>query len=145
MDEGFDQFVQQLQDQVYEETKTEFGEIIYNRWREPKYMGRMDLADAHARVTGSCGDTMEMFLRFGDGRVVSASFLADGCGPSVVCGSYAAELAMGKPPEEVANISGEIILNILGGLPEEYSHCAFLAAQTLRQAVLEYTDRQKKP
>ncbi len=144
MDEGFDQFVQQLQDQVYEETRAEFGEIVYNRWREPKYMGRMDLADAHARMTGSCGDTMEMFLRFKDGRVEAASFLADGCGPSVVCGSYAAELSLGKRLEELLEIRGDVILNILGGLPEEYEHCAFLAAQTLQQAVCEYRDRQKK-
>lgn len=141
MNDELDQFVQQLQHKIYEDTRAEFGEKVYNRWREPKYMERMDLPDGYARITGACGDTMEIFLKFENHRVAAASFLTDGCGPSAVCGSYAAELAKGRSPEELAGISGETILDVLGGLPEDYAHCAFLAAETLRRALRNYHDK----
>lgn len=77
---------------------------------------------------------MEIFLRL-EGNVVSnASFLTDGCGCSSVCASVACELAIGKEPEGIADVTGEMILEILGGLPDDNVHCAFLAAETLQVA-----------
>ncbi|MCG6971549.1 MAG: iron-sulfur cluster assembly scaffold protein, partial [Desulfobacterales bacterium] len=57
---------------------------------------------------------------------------------SVVCGSYAAEMAVGKDPDELSEITGQIILEQLGGLPEENEHCAFLAAESLQQALHDF-------
>jgi nitrogen fixation NifU-like protein len=83
-------------------------------------------------------DTMEIFLRFEGGRVREASFITDGCGPSMICGSLAAELATGKNPDEIREISAETILDTIGGLPEEDMHCASLAANTLQVALHNY-------
>jgi hypothetical protein len=48
-------------------------------------------------------------------------------------------------PESLVNlylsdslVTGEAILEILGGLPEEDEHCAFLADETLQEAVIDY-------
>jgi nitrogen fixation NifU-like protein len=105
-------------------------------------MGALDDPDAYAKVKGTCGDSVEIFLKFENGRVTKASFQTDGCGPSVVCGSYAAEMAIGKDPDELTEITGNIILEKLGGLPEENEHCAFLAAESLHQALNEYMIKQ---
>jgi nitrogen fixation NifU-like protein len=94
--------------------------------------------DGHSRITGSCGDTMQIFLKFEDNKVKKATFLTDGCGSSTVCGSFAAELALGKTPGELVEITGETILKILGRFPEENRHCAFLAADTLQDALNNY-------
>ena len=56
----------------------------------------------------------------------------------MICGSFAAELALGKNTEEVKKITNETILQIVGGLPEEDQHCALLAANTLRAAIDQY-------
>ncbi len=133
-----DQFVSDLQAEINEEMRKTYGDIVFKRWQNPLYMGRMTLTDGYARHTGSCGDTMEIFLRFEDGKVKEASFLTDGCASSMVCGSFAAELAIGKTPEEIKEITGEIILDILGGLPDHDRHCAFLAAETLHLSVANY-------
>ena len=138
MENNLDKFVQQLQDQIFEETKEVFGEVVYKRWREPLYMGVLDDPDGHAKVKGTCGDRIEIFLRFENGRVTKASFQTDGCGPSIVCGSYAAEMAIGKDPDELSEITGQIILEQLGGLPEENEHCASLAAESLQQALHDF-------
>jgi nitrogen fixation protein NifU and related proteins len=138
MGKNLDKFVQQLQDQIFEETKDIFGETVYRRWREPLFMGALDDPDGYAKIKGACGDSIEIFLKFENGRVAKASFQTDGCGPSVVCGSYAAEMAIGKDSDELSEITGKIILEKLGGLPEENEHCAFLAVESLQQALHDF-------
>jgi len=138
LEDTLDKFVAELQAEINRGTLETYGEVVFKRWQEPLYMGRMALADGYARVTGSCGDTMEIFLRFEEGQVKEASFWTDGCASSMVCGSYAAELARGKTLEELSNITGKTILDILGGLPDHDRHCAFLAAETLQKALEHY-------
>ncbi len=142
MGKDFDDFAAELQNQIYEETRAAYGEVAFQRWLKPLYVGKIDSPDGYARVTGSCGDTMEIFLKFEEGRVHQASFLTTGCGASAVCGSFAAELALGKTPEELLEITGETILDILGGLPEEDRHCAVLAANTLQESCNDYMMRR---
>ncbi len=138
MTDTLDKFVDELQAEINEDMRRTYGEIVFKRWQTPLYMGRMTLADGYARHTGSCGDTMEIFLRFENGRVREASFLTDGCASSMVCGSFAAELALEKSPDELKEITGETILKVLGGLPRDERHCAFLAAETLQMALKHY-------
>lgn len=136
-----DIFLENLQEEIFEDTKKAYGEAGFQRWRNPLYRGRMDDADAHARIKGQCGDTMEMYLKFADDRVASASFTTDGCGASTVCGSFTAEAAIGKNPDELAEITGETVLQKIGRFPSEDQHCAFLAAETLQAALHEYMVR----
>lgn len=144
MSDTLDDFVQELQEQIFEETKETYGEIAYQRWLNPLYMGEMIDPDAYARVRGVCGDTMEIFLKFEKDRVKDASFRTDGCGSSTVCGSFVAEMSIGKNPDELLEVTGEAIIEKLGKLPKEDEHCAFLAAETLNQALNEYMIKQTK-
>ena len=119
-------------------------QVAYERWLRPQYTGVMDHPDGYGHVAGSCGDRIEIFLRFEEDKVKEATFRTDGCGSSLVCGSFAAELALGKTPDEVAEISDETVLETLGGLPEEDRHCAFLAADTLQAALDDYMRKQRR-
>jgi len=133
-----DAFVDQLQEEIFDEARQAYGEKGFSRWRNPRYNGRMDNPDAHARVTGKCGDTMEIYLAFYNNIVINASYVTDGCASSAICGSFAAEIAMGKDPDRLADISGEDVLKAIGRLPKEDMHCAFLAAETLQKALEDY-------
>jgi nitrogen fixation NifU-like protein len=144
MSKDLDDFVENLQNQIFEETRAAYGDVAFERWLKPLYMGRIDNPDGYARVTGPCGDTMEIFLRFEKGKVKDASFQTDGCGGSAACGSFAAELALGKGPDDLIEITGESILRVLGGFPKEDQHCAFLAANTLQEALSEYMIKHNK-
>ncbi len=143
MSDSFDDFVNELQNQIHDETRKAYGDAGFERWLNPLYAGTMENADGYGRVTGSCGDTMEIYLRFEGDKVGEALFRTDGCGASTVCGSFAAELAQGLTPDELIEISGESILKKLGALTEEDQHCAFLAAETLQEALNDYMIRQK--
>jgi len=144
MSSELDDFVQDLQNRIYDETKEAYGDIAFKRWLNPLYMGSIHNPDGHGRVTGSCGDTMQIFLKFEKDRIKEASFQTDGCGSSAVCGSFAAEMAIGKNPDEIVEITGEAILEKLGGLPKEDEHCAFLSAEALQEALHEYMTKQTK-
>jgi nitrogen fixation NifU-like protein len=134
----FDYFAKTLQNQINKETREAYGQVAFERWLKPLYVGVMPNPEGYGCVKGTCGDTMEIFLRFEKERVKEATFQTDGCGSSIVCGSFAAELAHGKSPDEIAEITGEMILEFLGGLPKEDRHCAFLAAETLQNALEDY-------
>ncbi|MBW2060745.1 MAG: iron-sulfur cluster assembly scaffold protein [Deltaproteobacteria bacterium] len=144
MSDEFDNFIEALQEEIFNETKAAYGDVFFERWRHLRYMGKIDNPDAYAAVTGSCGDTIQIFLNFENDRVKEASFLTDGCGSSAVCGSFAAEMAHGKNPNELLEVSGEAILQKLGGLPEEDEHCAFLASETLADALKDYMIKQRQ-
>jgi len=144
MSDDFDDFARNLQEQIFEETKDAYGTVAFERWQNPRYMGALNNPDGYARVTGPCSDTMEIFLRFEQETVAEASFQTDGCGSSAVCGSFAAEMAHGKTPDELVGVTGEAILEKLGGLPKEEEHCAFLAGETLQEALHDYMVKQRE-
>jgi nitrogen fixation NifU-like protein len=121
-----------------EENKELFGEVAFQRWQNPLYKGQIEDPDGYARLTGKCGESVEIFLKFNGERVNRASFLTDGCGAITVCGSFAAEMATGKTPDEILDVTGDSIIERLGGFPKEEAHCAFLAAETLQEALHSY-------
>ena len=144
MKNSMDDFADKLQEQIFKETRETYGEEVFSRWRNPKFMGKMTNASAVGRVTGSCGDSMEIYLRIDNDHIEEVNFFTNGCGSSVACGSMAAELATRKSLDEAAQIGGDTILEALGGLPEEEVHCAYLAAETLQVALHEWMLKESK-
>ena len=116
----------------------EYSPTAIEHARNPRNVGPLDSCQGHARITGSCGDTMEFWLRVHDGRIRQANFITDGCGSSAACGSMTTDLAKGRTVEEAYGMEQKDVLDALGGFPEELQHCALLAADTLRAACEEY-------
>ena len=109
--------------------------FLVERWVNPT-SARPEDPDVSARLTGVCGDTMEITLKIRDGVVASAGYWASGCGPSSACGAMATRLAVGKRVEDIPEaVHAEAIEAAVGGLPEDKVHCARLAAETLEEAV----------
>jgi len=137
--------VDKIQEEVFAEAKNVLGAKGFDRWRNPKFCGKIEDADSFARVKGSCGDTMEMYLKFSGDCVERVSYLTDGCGSSSVAGSFTAELAMGKNVEQIFEMSGADVLEKIGSFPEAEEHCAYLAVETLHEALNQYmVDQVKK-
>jgi nitrogen fixation NifU-like protein len=132
-----------LKKDILEETKRAYGEKAFHRWLNPLYEGALPDPDGYACLRSSCGDSMELFLQFDGERVSRASFRTAGCGAGAVCGSYAAEMALHKGPEEILQITGESILARLGGLPREEEPMAALAAKTLHAALQDFVGKRE--
>ena len=97
-----------------------------------------------AEITGSCGDTMEFYIRVEDGKIQDVKFYTDGCGTTIACGSVTTQIAKGKGLEDALGIMGQDIIDELEGLPEDHHHCARLSAETLQKAISNYLIRMSK-
>jgi nitrogen fixation NifU-like protein len=138
MTDPLDSFVANLQTEIFEQTKEEFGTPFYKRWLNPVHMGSLASASTQAELTGSCGDKIQIFLEIQDDVIKQAMFQTTGCGPSMVSADAACELAEGKTLEEAAAMEQVDVLSLLGYLPEDKEHCAHLAASTVREAIRLY-------
>jgi nitrogen fixation NifU-like protein len=121
-----------------------FCPTVLDHARKPRNHRPLSSFDGHARITGPCGDTMEFWLVVRNDRVEEASFITDGCGSSLACGSMATCLAEGRRVKDAAALRQQDILGALGGLPKEVEHCALLAASTLRAACEDYLGHEKR-
>jgi len=131
----FDRFVKELQRQIIEEARAVYSDRVIKEFSNPKNVGRLAKPDAHATVQGRCGDTMEIYLRLNGEKIEEASFMTDGCGPTVACGSVLTTMVMGLSLMEAKRISPQRLIDALDGLPEESVHCAELAVTTLKKAI----------
>ena len=111
----------------------------------PRHLGTLSEPDGRAQITGPCGDTMEVFLKIDEGVVSKAFFLADGCEYTIACGDAVCELAEKKTVKEAFQINAEKLLEYLEGLPRDHAHCASLAANAMRKALLAYLENEAEP
>jgi NifU-like protein involved in Fe-S cluster formation len=109
-------------------------------WFGLYYLANKQMADpdASARVTGTCGDTMEIALQVRDGRISNTYAWSNGCSFSKSCVEAATLLARDKDIEEVGKINMVTIMDEVGRLPETHLHCAQLAETTLQMAMKNY-------
>jgi nitrogen fixation protein NifU and related proteins len=140
-----DIFLDKLQDDILNDAYNAYGKKGYDRWLNPKFCNTIANADVHATLTGECGDTMEIFLCMDGEKVVNASYCTNGCASSSICGSFAAELAIGKSADEILDMTGDSILDELGRFPKEEQHCAHLAISTVKEAINKYMRHKSFP
>jgi NifU-like protein involved in Fe-S cluster formation len=119
-----------------------FSAVARDHASHPRNHGPLRDFNGYARITGPCGDTMEFWLAAQNGKLERISFITDGCGSSLACGSMATSLVEGKRVEDAAALDQKNILDALGGFPAEFEHCALLAANTLKAACEDYLNRQ---
>ena len=118
------------------------GQVLQS-WVGPLNEGIIDQPDGLAKVTGPCGDTMEISLRIQGDKIIESRFRVKGCVVSRACVSSAAALAKGKDLEEAWDIDEKAISRSLPELPVDHQHCAILARDTLRQAIENYLKQAK--
>ena len=141
MKEEFDDLINELEAAIQKEEKELYSERTLEEAYNPKNVGVLEDPDGYARITGPCGDTMQIHLKVADAKIVDCKFITDGCGPSTASGSAVTEMAKGKTIEDALMIDANAILAVLDGLPEESIHCPVLAVNTLRAAIEDYKDK----
>ncbi|MBU4221661.1 MAG: iron-sulfur cluster assembly scaffold protein, partial [Euryarchaeota archaeon] len=83
----FDNMIEMLQRNVNEQERMIFSEKVIEEYNSPKNIGKMAQPDAFAILTGWCGDTMEIYLMVEHEIVADITFMTDGCGATIACGS----------------------------------------------------------
>ena len=136
--DNFDKAMEEIQASIIEDARKVYSEKVIERWLNPSYMGEIENPQGYGKVTGPCGDTVKIGLRIENGQIIDARFTADGCVTTIASSGMVCELAIGKTCTEAFEINGEVIAELLGGLPEESAHCALLASNTLKEALNEH-------
>ena len=62
--------VDDLQALVMADARKVYSETVIDHAMNPRNLGEMQDADGFARVAGSCGDTMEIWLKVMDGMIM---------------------------------------------------------------------------
>jgi nitrogen fixation NifU-like protein len=130
-------------EEMTKETDVKALQIAFHEWLNSLQWKTNGVPDAYASLTGKCGETIEIFLKFDGERVKQAAYLTNGCISSKVCAALAAHMAHGKTPDELLGITAQSILGLLGDFPKEQEHCAFLAAESLQEALHNYMIKQR--
>jgi len=136
---------EKFEELIKQEMRKIYSEAVIEHSMDPRNVGDLEDADGFARVTGSCGDTMSIWLKVKNGAISDASFMTDGCGTTIAAGSMLTEMAKGKSISQAQKINQQDVLNALGGLPEESQHCALLAADTLKAALRDHLAMKREP
>lgn len=135
----------ELQEMVMADAHEIYSDTVIDHAMQPRNIGEIRDASGFARITGPCGDTMEMWVRVSNDVITGVRFMTDGCGPSIASGSMVTEMVKGKNINGVLEIDQDDVLSSLGGLPEESEHCALLAASTIKAAIRDYMAIKREP
>lgn len=143
-EDNFDDWVKEIQEEIIEKEREIYSEKVIQEYQNPKNFCKLENADSSGKITGVCGDTMEIFLKIENQRISKASFLTDGCGATIACGSMVTQMIEGKKIKEVENLRTEDLIKALEGLPDENLHCAKLAVATVHMALVNYHKADEK-
>lgn len=106
---------------------------------EKPYMGAIVDADQTSQMTGSCGDTMGVYLKIDNGVIQDARYEVMGCAGAISAAMAAVDLIKGKTIEEAKKLNDGDIFRVLQEIPAKKHHCIQLAVKTLQKALDEYT------
>jgi nitrogen fixation protein NifU and related proteins len=115
-----------------------YRDLIIDHYKNPQYRGHLDPNDIHFEDDNPlCGDHIEVTLRVdADGRVAEARFDGKGCAISQASADLLMESIIGKPVEEVKQLTKQDILDLLGiELGPVRLKCALLSLKVLKAGV----------
>lgn len=124
---------------------TQYSEKVLDHFRNPRNVGTLEGDDVAVGRVGNpvCGDLMEFYIKVKNNRITDIKFKTFGCGSAIATASMITELAKGKTLNEALKITRQDVADELDGLPPIKMHCSNLAADALKEAIKNYTEKQK--
>ncbi len=124
------------------------GEHFFRLARRPQNIGSIENPSGKGSAVGLCGDSVEVFLEITRGVISDIKVAPHGCVYTWACASAMSELVRGRNLDDALYLEPDEIAAALGGLPEDHTHCARLAVNTLGEAIADYykniSDRNHK-
>jgi len=122
-----------------------YSKKVMEHFLNPRNMGKIDDPDGVGTAGNPiCGDTMTIYIKVKNNRIVDIKFQTFGCAAAIATSSMITELAKGKTIEEAEKITRDDVADALEGLPPIKMHCSNLAADALKAAIDDYKKRKKR-
>jgi nitrogen fixation NifU-like protein len=109
---------------------------------EKPYMGSLPDADQVSEMTGTCGDSMAVYLKVAHGKVTDVMYQVMGCAGAVSAAMAAVDLVKGKKIEDARNLEDGDIFRVLQDIPVQKHHCIQLAVKALHKTIDAYQQSQ---
>jgi len=121
-----------------------YSEKTLERFKEPKFAGEMEDADAVGEAGNmKCGDVMRFYLKVNENVITDIKFQTYGCVAAIAASDMLCELAKGKTLDEALAITDQDVADALGKLPPIKFHCSVLGKQALKAAIEDYRKGDK--
>lgn len=117
------------------EASEPYSEKVLTLAYEPLNVGKIESASGVGYIKGTCGDSIHVYIKTDHDQIIGATFLTDGCGATLACGSAVTELAKGKSCYNASKMTVQEVIGYLDGLPASHVHCAVLAIKALHKAI----------
>lgn len=109
---------------------------------EKPHMGAIPDAELKSEMTGSCGDTMGVYVKMNNGTIQDAKYEVMGCAGAVSAAMAAVDLIKGHSLDFARSLNDGDIFKVLEEIPVKKHHCIQLAVKTLHKAIDEYNAKQ---
>lgn len=109
---------------------------------EKPHMGSIPDAEVTSEMTGSCGDTMGIYVKMNDHSIQDAKYEVMGCAGAVSAAMAAVDIIKGHSLEFARQLNDGDIFKVLEEIPVKKHHCIQLAVKTLHKAIDEYNGRR---
>jgi len=117
-------------------------EKLREHFLHPQRRGELPNPDGVGIVgNAQCGDILSFQIKVKDHSLEEVRFQCLGCGAAKAVASYVAELAEGKPIEEVEQMRMEDLFEDLKVLPQSKWHCPFQALDALKMAIADWREK----
>ena len=121
---------------------------VIDHYENPRNVGKLNKKDINVGtgIVGSpaCGDVMQLQIKVNtDGIIEKAVFKTFGCGSAIASSSFTTELLHGMHIDKTVSISNRYIASHLK-LPVIKYHCNMLAEDSIKSAVENYKQKNKK-
>lgn len=90
-----------------------------------------------------CEDSLTLYIKVKDNRIIDIQFLVFGCVAAVATSSMTTKLVKGKTLEEAMKLTDQNIIDALDGLLEYKLHCSVLGAGVLKNAIKDYYEKNE--
>lgn len=112
---------------------TMYGDAVETRVRSARFRGEIRNETARCEKTNPiCGDVLRLSVRVEGGVIAEASWMAQGCPPTLAAADLLVELIIGRTVADSRTLTETDLLDRLPGLPPTSRHAVNLALEALR-------------
>jgi nitrogen fixation NifU-like protein len=107
------------------------------------HMGSIPDAELKSEMTGTCGDTMGIYVKITNGTIQDAKYEVLGCAGAISAAMAAVDLIKGRSLEFARSLDDGDIFKVLEEIPVKKHHCIQLAVKTLHKAIDAYNKKSE--
>lgn len=123
-------------------TDSGYSDTAISYYINKPYLGDLPDASHVCEMTGTCGDTMKIFLKIDNNIITDVRYQVLGCPGAVSAAMALCDLVKMKSIDYARTITDGDVFKKLENIPSQKNHCIQLSLKTLHKAVGEYRKKQ---